>query len=194
MRVRTRTKAAAVLAAVAAVAVAAGPAHADTAVSTVSGSSLSVTTAGATLTGVTLNGSNQTATGTAASAWSIVDSRGTGAAWTVAVTATAPTSAAGSVETVARTLPVSALSMTTGTVTAGTGSDPITGITGATGLAMSTTSQTLIAATGPNKGTYALTPTFALAVPANAYRSNYSGAVGSSALNPYTSTLTYTIS
>jgi len=30
-------------------------------------------------------------------------------------------------------------------------------------------------------------------VPANAFRSNYAGAVGSTALNAYVSTLTYTI-
>jgi hypothetical protein len=30
-------------------------------------------------------------------------------------------------------------------------------------------------------------------IPANAYRSNYSGTVGSSALNPYSSTITVTI-
>jgi hypothetical protein len=192
MSARTRTKAAAVFAVTAALAFAAAPAYADTAVSTVSGGSLSVTTAGATLTGVTLNGTNQTATGTASAAWSIVDARGTGAAWTVAVTATVPTSAAGSTELTPRTLPVGGLSMTTGTVTAGTGSDPITNITGSSALAMSGSSQTLVASSGTNKGTYAVTPTFSLDVPANAFRSNY--AVGSSgALNPYSSTVTYTI-
>ena len=194
MRTTTRNKAA-LVAVVGGLALAAVPAaHADTVESTVSGGSLAVTTAGATLSGVTLNGTNQTASGTASSAWSIKDARGTGAAWTVAVSATAPTSAAGTVETTARTLPVANVKVTTGTVTAGTGSDPTTNITGSTALAMSTTSQTLVASTGNSKGTYSLTPTFDLVVPANAYRSNYSGTVGSTTLNPYVSTLTYTIS
>lgn len=177
-----------------AVIVATPPALADTVQSTVSGASLTVTTSGATLAGVTLNGSTQTtAAAPSTSAWSITDARGTGAAWAVSVTATTPTSAAGSVETTARTIAVGNLKMTTGTVTAGTDSDPSTGITGSTNLALSTSSQTLISSAGPHKGTYAVTPSYTLTVPANAYRSNYAGAVGSTALNPYVSTLTYTI-
>jgi hypothetical protein len=168
------------------------PAHADVVTSTVSGGTLSVTTAGVTLSAVTLNGATQTSTGTTAT-WTITDARGTGAAWTVAVKATAPKSAAGTVETTPRTIPVSNLTMTTGTVTAGVGADPITGITGSTNLALSTSSQTLITTAGPNKGAYTLTPAVNLSVPANLYRSNYSGVVGSSALNPYSSTLTFTI-
>jgi hypothetical protein len=168
-------------------------ASADTVQSTVSGANLTVTTAGATLTGVTLDGTTQTATGTSSSAWSITDARGTGAAWAVSVTATTPTSAAGSVETTARTIAVGNLKVSTGTVTAGIDSDPTTNITGSTNLAMSTSAQTLISSSGTNKGTYSLTPSYSLGVPANAYRSNYSGAVGSTALNPYASTLTYTI-
>lgn len=172
---------------------AAPPALADTAESTVSGSNLTVTTFGATLAGVTLNGATQTtAEQPSSSAWTIKDMRGTGAAWSVSVTATVPTSAAGTTETTARTIAVSNLKMTTGTVTPGTDSDATTNITGSTSKAMSTTSQTLISSSGTNKGTYTLTPTYALTVPANAFRSNY--AVGSSgALNPYVSTLTYTI-
>lgn len=167
---------------------------ADTVESTVSGSNLTVTTAGATLAGVTLNGTTQTtAAANSSSAWEIKDARGTGAAWAVSVTATTPTSAAGSVETTARTIAVGNLKMSTGTVTAGTDSDPIANITGSTNLALATTSQTLISSSGTNKGTYSLTPTYTLTVPANAFRSNYSGAVGSTSLNPYISTLTYTI-
>lgn len=166
---------------------------ADTVESTVSGANLTVTTFGATLAGVTLNGTTQTtAAAASSSAWSIKDARGTGAAWAVSVTATTPTSAAGSTETTARTIAVGNVKMTTGTVTAGADSDPITNITGSTALAMSTTAQTLISSSGTNKGTYSVTPSYTLTVPANAFRSNY--AVGSSgALNPYISTLTYTI-
>ena len=191
-RTSARTKIVAATAVAATALLGAAPAFADTAVSTVSGGALSVTTQGATLSGVTLNGSTQTATGTATSAWSISDARGTGAAWTVAVTATAPTSPAGTVETTPRTLAVGNLSMSAGTVTPGTGADPITNITAVSGLVMTGSSQTLVSSTGTNKGTYALTPTFSLTVPANAYRSNYTtGTTG--ALNPYSSTLTYTI-
>jgi hypothetical protein len=170
------------------------PAMADTVDSTVSGANLTVTTSGATLAGVTLDGTTKTTAAAAStSAWSIKDARGTGAAWAVSVTATTPTSAAGSAETTARTIAVGNLKMSTGTVTAGTDSDPVTNITGSTNLALGTTAQSLISSSGTNKGSYELTPTYTLTVPANAFRSNYSGAVGSTALNPYVSTLTYTI-
>lgn len=176
-------------------AVAAPSAMADTVESTVSGSNLTATTFGATLAGVTLNGTTQTTAAAAStSAWSIKDARGTGAAWAVSVTATTPTSAAGTVETTARTIAVGNLKMSTGTVTAGAGSDPVgTTITGSTDLALATTAQTLISSSGTNKGTYALTPTYTLTVPANAFRSNWPGAVGTGVLNPYISTVTYTI-
>ena len=168
-------------------------ATADTVDSTISGGSLASTTFGANLSGVTLDGTDKAATGTSSSPWSISDSRGTGEAWSLSVTATVPTSAAGTVETTARTIPVSNLTITPGTVTAGSGADPVSGIS-APALAMSGSAQTLVASAGVNRGTYALTPTYSLAVPANTYRSNYFGAVGSTALLPYVSTLTYTIS
>src|SRR5680860_1199584 len=97
----SRTKTAAAVLAVGALAFfAATPqAMADTAESTVSGANLAVTTSGATLAGVTLNGATQTtAEAASTTAWSIKDARGTGAAWAVSVTATTPTSAAGSTE------------------------------------------------------------------------------------------------
>lgn len=166
-------------------------ASADVVNSTVSGGALSVTTAAPTLSGVTLNGtSTQFSTGTAAS-WSITDARGTGAAWAVSVSATVPTSAAGTTETTARTVPVSGLTITPGTITASGGADPATGMT-APALNLSTSSQTLISAAATSKGNYTLTPAFSLAFPANAFRSNFT--TGSSgAQNPYTSTITYTI-
>lgn len=168
-------------------------AQADTVNSTLSGGSLTTTTSAPTLSAVTLNGTNtQTSTGVAPSAWSVTDARGTGAAWTLSVSATDLTSAAGTVDTKARTIPVSALSITPGTITAGSGADSAANITAST-LALSTTSQALVSAAGPDKGTYSLTPNFSLAIPANAYRSNYSGVVNTSTVNPYTSTLTYTI-
>lgn len=170
------------------------PAIADTTDSTVSGGNLTTTTSGATLTGVTLDGkSTQTATGDATSQWSVTDARGTGGAWTVSVTATVPTSAAGTVDTTARTIAVSNLTITPGTITAAAGADPVGTTLTAPALAMSEASQALISSTGSNMGTYNVTPTFSLAIPANSYRSNWPDAVGTGTLNPYTSTLTYTI-
>lgn len=169
------------------------PAQADVINSTVSGGALTSTTSAPTLSSVTLNGtSTQSSTGVVASPWSITDARGTGATWTLSVQATDLVSAAGTVDTIARTIPVTALTVTPGAITAGSGADPATNIT-APAIALSTSQLALITAAGPDKGSYSLSPSFSLAIPANAYRSNYSGAVGSTAVNPYSSTLTYTI-
>lgn len=142
---------------------------------------------------VTLDGTDQATTSVAVAVWTIVDARLTGAAWSVTVSASTPTSAAGSVETIPRTVAVSNLKVTTGSITAGIGSDPAVNITGATNLVLSTSPQTLVSATGASIGTYTFLPTMSFTMPANAYRSNYSGTVGSSTLLPYTSSLTVTI-
>ncbi len=167
------------------------PASADTVESAVSGGTLAATTASPSMGEVTLDGTGtQTSSGTS-TAWSIVDARGTGAEWTMTMLATAFTSAAGSTETVARTIAVGKLGVVLGDVTAGTGSDAITNITKYS-LTLTTSAQTLIASSGTNKGIYAVTPTFTLTIPANSFRSNY--AVDSSgAQNPYISTITYSI-
>ncbi len=167
-------------------------ASADVVSSAVSGGALTVTTYGATLPGVTLDGTTQTLTGPASAAWTITDARGTGAAWTLSVSGGDLTSAAGSTETVARTIMHEHLRITPGTITASTDSDSATGIT-APALVVTNSSQTLISAAGPHKGTYTLTPIFSMTMPANAFRSNWSGAVGSTTLLPYICTITYTI-
>jgi len=140
-----------------------------------------------------LTGANRTITATAAGPWSLADARGTGAAWSATISSTALTSAAGTVETTPRTIPVTALSITNGTVTAATGADPTTNLT-STGVTLSGSSQSFLSSSGTNRGTYTFTPTFKVAVPANAYRANYSGTVGSSTFNPYTATITITVS
>lgn len=167
------------------------PASADTINSTVSGASLAATTAAPALSAVTLNGISTLASTGTSTEWTLTDARGTGAAWTVSADATDFTSAAGTTETVVRTITANNLTITPGTVTAAAGADAATGIT-APALVMSTSSQALITAPVTHKGTYNVTPSFSLAVPANSYRSNFT--TGSSgALNAYTSTITYTI-
>jgi hypothetical protein len=191
---RTRTAGLGVLFALTAAAALPGVAGAETITSPVSGGALSLTTQPVTFSGATLNGANQTVTASPDSAWSLTDARGTGSAWTATISASAPTSAAGSVETTARDIAVGTLSVNAGVVAAGTGSDPATNITGASSLALSGSDQTLISSTGSSKGTYTFSPSFSLLIPANAFRSNYSGVVGSTPLNAYTSTLTLSIS
>ena len=142
---------------------------------------------------ITLNGDAQVSVTPAPAPWTITDTRLTDAPWTVSISATTPTSAAGSVETTPRTLSVSNLSVTVGPVTADVGADPITNITTTSGLTLSTAPQTLASSIGDNTGIYFFTPTFTFNLPANSYRSNYSGAVGSSSLNDYSSTITVTI-
>ncbi|WP_197059286.1 ice-binding family protein [Cryobacterium sp. MLB-32] len=154
---------------------------------------LEIVTAGAALSAVTLDGTTtQYATGLSTE-WTITDARGSGASWTVSVEATTPTSAAGSVESTPRTLSVENLSITPGSITARPGSDPISGIS-APPLALATSAQALITAVGSHRGTYVLTPAVSLMIPPNAYRSNFSGVIDHSELNPFISTLTFTIS
>ena len=154
---------------------------------------LTASTGGASLSAVVLNGtSTQYATGTGPQ-WTIIDERGTGAAWTLTVTATAATSAPGTTEVVARTLPIDSLVIDPGLITVGAkGSNPER-IVGAA-VTVSGAPQTLLSTVGPNGGTYLLTPSFSLAVPPNAFRPNFSGAINASPVNPYVTTLTLTIS
>lgn len=191
MNVLTKS-AVAVLSASLLLAFAASPAYADNEpVSTsVTAGGLSAAVSGATLSSVAIDGTTaKHSTGLASSTWSITDARGSGAAWGLTVSGTNFTSAAGDTDLTARTLPVGNLVVTAGTVTSGGGADtaPSGGV-----VTMSGTAQVLVAATGDYKGTFTLTPSFDLLVPANAFRSNFvSGTTG--AINPYISTLTFTI-
>lgn len=170
-----------------------GTAYAETVTSTLTGGTLSLATQPFAFSSTGLTGANATITAVPGSAWTVVDARGTGAAWSATISSTALTSAAGTVETTARTIAAGQMSMTNGTVTAGTGADATTNLT-STAVTLSGSGQTFLASSGTNKGTYTVSPTLALAIPANAYRSNYAGTVGSSSLNAYTATVTLTIS
>lgn len=163
----------------------------DTVSATISGGNLSANpTAPNVMSAVTLDGIDAKSSNGTADIWTISNARGTDAAWSLSASATDFISAAGTVDTTARTLPISNLVITPGTVTAGAGSDkaPTTSAVTISGVA-----QSLVFTTSLGKGTYTLAPTFALNVPANSYRSNYSGAVGSTAVIPYVSTITFTI-
>ncbi|WP_104193076.1 hypothetical protein [Cryobacterium sp. Y82] len=90
----------------------------------------------------------------------------------------------------ARTLPASNLVITPGTITTGTGSDaaPTAGA-----VTISNVAQSLVYTTTLGKCTFTLAPTFDLKVPADTHRSNYSAAIGSTAVDAYVSTITFTI-
>jgi hypothetical protein len=160
---------------------------------TVTGGSLSATAPDFQGASATLNGSQQTLTTTPATPWQAVDARGTGAAWTMTATATNLVSTLpGNPD---RVIPSSLLTLTTGAVTAGTGADPATGITGSTAAAFTNptgagqTDVTVLNAAGPHRGSYTITPTLGITVPATASAS-YTG-TGST---PYRATVTVTIS
>lgn len=173
--------------------VALSPAQADTDTvnATISGGSLTADpTAPNAMSAVVLDGVNaQASTGTAP-LWTITNARGTNSAWSLSASATDFVSAAGTVDTTARTLPASNLVITPGTITAGTGSDAAPTVGAVT---VSNVAQSLVYTTTLGKGTFTLAPTFDLSVPANTFRSNFSGAVGATAVNPYVSTITFTI-
>ena len=61
-----------------------------------------------------------------------------------------------------------------------------------TSAVLSGTAKTIVWTAGPNPGTYRFRPAFAVMIPANAYRSNYTGTVSDSPLNPYVTTITVT--
>lgn len=152
---------------------------------------LSAAVSGASLSSVALgSATSQVASGSANSTWTITDARGSGAAWSLTASGTDFTSAAGSVDTTPRTLPIGNLVINPGTVTAAGGADNAPSTSPVT---MTNSAQPLVGASaGGYKGTFTLTPSFALTVPANAFRSNF--ATGNSGpLNPYISTLTFTI-
>ena len=142
---------------------------------------------------VTLNGTTtQQATGTSAP-WSVSDARFTGQPWTVTVSATDFVSAAGTVDAAERILPRESLLLTPGPVTWTAGLDPAAGIQTST-LRMSGAEEPFLWTAGDNTGSYSLSPSVSVGIPVNAYRSNFSGTVNDSPVNPYVSVITLTIS
>lgn len=189
---RLARRAKALVPAVAALVLVAGGAPAYAAVSgaqvTVTAGALSQTTPDFQAIAATLTGVAQTIATTPATAWSAVDARGTGADWSVVASASDLVSA-GAPD---RVIPSSDLAISTGTITAGTGADPVAGIVGATAAPFTVptgagqTNVPLLSATGPHRGSYAYTPRLDVTVPANA-QASYPGV-------PYAATLTVTIS
>jgi hypothetical protein len=165
--------------------------NSDTINATVSAGNLTANpTAPVAMSGVVLDGINAKASTGTAAAWTITNARGTNTAWSLSASATDFVSAAGTVDTTARTLPASNLVITPGIITAGAGSDAAPS---AAALTVSNVAQSLVYTTTLGKGSFTLSPSFTLNVPANAYRSNFSAAVGTTAVNPYVSTITFTI-
>jgi len=147
-------------------------------------------TAPDTMSAVVLDGlSSQTSTG-ASAAWTITNARGTNTPWSLSASATDFVSAAGTVDTTTRTLTADHLVITPGAITASAGSD--TAPT-AVPVTMSNVAQSLVYTTTMGKGSFSLSPGFTLNVPANTFRSNFSAAIGSTTINPYVSTITFTI-
>jgi len=155
---------------------------------TVSAGSLSVTTPDFQPAGATLDGTALLLSTTPATAWTAVDARGTGAAWSVTASSTdlvstgAPNRVIGSAN----------LAITTGPIAAAPGADPATGMTGGTAAPFTVptgagqTNVTLLAAPAGHRGGYTFTPTLAITIPATAQPS-YGG-------SPYAATITVTIS
>ena len=137
---------------------------------TVTGGSLGLTVADFQPQGATLTGAAQTIATTPAGPWTAVDARGTGAGWSVVASA-GPLVSAG---TPNRVIDSANLAITTGAITAGTGADPATGISGASAAAFTAptgpgqTNVALLATPGPHRGSYSFTPQLDVTVPANA--------------------------
>ena len=165
----------------------------DTISSAILGGALSaVVSAPSQMTPVVLDGrSGHTSVGSPAQ-WTITNGRGSSAAWSLSVSATDFTSAPGTLDTIERTVAVENLTITPGIVTAlsseGADAAPTT-----EPVAVSGRPQALVWTSTLGKGTFTLTPEFSLSVPPNAYRSNFSGVIDGSVVNPFVSILTFTI-
>jgi hypothetical protein len=155
----------------------------------VRGGTLNATVFAPTLSDVTLDGkTDQVATGVS-NTWSLVDARGSGAAWGLSVEGTDFTSEAGAVDTVARTIPIGALTIKPGAITGAAGADANPDHDDIT---VSDESQPLVWTGASAKGSYSLAPTYDVVIPLGAFRSNF--VIGQSgAIHPYVATLTFTI-
>jgi hypothetical protein len=154
---------------------------------------LSVETKPVALSSVSLNGLTTQAAVATSDPWTVSDARNTGEPWTLTVSATDFVSAAGTVDISERVLSSANLVISPGIITQSAGPDPVDGITPET-VTLRNTAQPLLWTLGGNTGTYSFSPGFSLSIPANAFRSNFSGSVNGTAANPYISTVTYTIS
>jgi hypothetical protein len=161
-------------------------------VSIVGGALTAVVSAPTRMTPVTLDGRSSYSSVGSPAEWTITNARGSGAAWSLSVSATDFVSAAGTLDTIERTVDVENLTITPGIVMPGTSAgadaaptaDPVT---------VSAQAQALVWTSTLGKGTFTLTPEFSLSVPPNAFRSNFSGAIDGSTVNPFVSVLTFTI-
>ncbi len=165
----------------------------DTLSATISGGALTaVVSAPSTMTSVVLDGLTTHASVGRPAEWVITNARGTNAAWCLSVSATDFTSAPGVLDLLERTVTINNLTITPGLITAhiteGADAAPAT-----EPVTVSSRPQALVWAPTLGKGTFTLKPEFSLSIPPNAYRSNFSGAIRESAVNPFVSVLTFTI-
>ena len=124
--------------------------------------------------------------------WTITNARGSSYAWSLSVSATDFVSAAGTFDILPRTVDAENLTITPGIVTAHTGEGADAAPT-TEPVSVSHRPQALVWTRTLGKGTFTLTPEFSLDVPPNAFRSNFSGRIDGSAVNPFVSVLTFTI-
>jgi len=183
--------------AVALMAVLSPMASADTSSDTVSaavfgGSLTAVVSAPTQMSPVVLDGRTAQSSVGLPTEWVITNARGSSAAWSLSVSATDFTSAAGTLDVLERTVAVENLTITPGLVRANTLAGADTAPT-TEPVTVSDQPQALVWTSTPGKGTFTLTPKFSLSIPPNAYRSNFSGAIDDSAVNPFVSVLTFTI-
>lgn len=162
----------------------------DTTVATaICGSSLSLRIdSGAALT-VSADGESILTQKHGAAEWTVIDARGNGQPWTIAISATDFISAAGITESTPRRIDISKVRVSSGIVTAGSGSDAAPP---AVDLQMSQFQQSFISAEGAARGNFHFSPTFSwsdrFVAPNPNHRVGHDGAS-----NPFISTMTVTV-
>lgn len=148
-----------------------GPVSAQ-AIITLTGAPLSVSTQSITFPVTMLTGQVQTVSGTTAGAWVVRDPTGTGAGYRVSLRATNFTNGPHSIAVGNLRLALANADI----VTVDGNTKPASAMTSLTPL--STSDQTLLsAATDTGMGTYQVTPTFSLTIPADTYAGTYTATV-----------------
>lgn len=160
-----------------------------TAGAAVAGGSLSISVGDRTDLTVSSDGVSVSAAEGAASPWTVIDARGTGQPWAITLSASDFISAPGSAETTPRTVAVSNLSIGSGPIVAGQGSDPAPA---PMSIVLSHSSQTFVTSNREAKGNFTFTPVLLFVRPSDFHAPNHTDGE-SGRTNPYVSTLAVTI-
>ena len=154
---------------------------AETATVAITGGTLSFSSDNVSLSGVTLGGSDTTSTSASGSnSWSAVDATGSGAGWNVTIDATDFTDGSSHTLDISDTSQEFKIQLLDNDITVTSGNTkPVSQVTSLTAIPESPAAalKFVSAATDTGMGTYAISPSFELEIPAETYAGSYSSTV-----------------